>query len=192
VRSMSKWVIAAILVASGCSSSSGDDTGGATGDVSSVDTGGNGTDGVDGTDGSSATDGTDGATEIDATDGSSTTDGTPPNCEVEPTIESLETNYFATSCALAGSCHKGPNPGGVLILDAGTAHANLVGVESMLAPGKQLVVPGDPDASFLVHKVEGTMAEGEGTIMPQGAPSPIDPECRIAALRAWIAAGAPQ
>ena len=139
-----------------------------------------------------STDGTDMTDGADTTDGATSVDGLPPDCDVEATMASLETDYFAMSCALAGSCHKGPNPSGMLILDAGTAHANMVGVESIMAPGKTLVIAGDPDNSFLVQKVEGTMAEGEGQIMPLGAPDPLDPSCRIAALRAWIAAGAPQ
>lgn len=180
-----KWIITIAFVLGSCSSGSGDteamEGGTATDSIADASM-----DGIDTTDGADTTD------DADTMDGDTAADGLPEDCDVEATMASLETDYFAMSCALAGSCHKGPNPSGVLILDAGTSHANLVGVESIMAPGKTLVVAGDPDNSFLVQKVEGTMAEGEGQIMPLGAPNPLDPSCRIAALRAWIAAGAPQ
>ena len=184
--------VASLVIIAGCADSGGEQSTTSRADIASVDTKATDTELADATAGTDSTDGVDGIDGVDAMEGADAMDGISPDCDLEPTITSLETQYFATSCALAGSCHKGPNPGGIIILDAGTAYSNLIGVESVLAPGKQLVVPGDPEASFLVQKVEGTMADGEGTIMPQGAQDPIDPACRIATLRAWIAAGAPQ
>ena len=195
MRNMGLTICMVAFVFAGCSSASGDSSGtdGTTAsDAANATDATDTTDGAQGTDGTDTVDGADTADTTDETDGNDASTGLPEDCDVEATIASLETTYFATSCALAGSCHKGPNPSGGLILDAGTAHANLVGVESALAPGKTLVVPGDPDASFLVQKVEGTMGDGEGQIMPLNSPEPLDPACRIAALRAWIAAGAPQ
>ncbi len=116
--------------------------------------------------------------------------GLPPGCEVEPTLASIESAYFVKSCALSASCHKGPVGGGQLVLEAGKSYDSLVGVDAVRAKGKKRVVPGDPDASFLMQKVLGTMDVTEGTLMPQGAVDPVDPECRIQAVRLWIAAGA--
>lgn len=95
---------------------------------------------------------------------------------------SVET-ALGQSCAFS-SCHGGyesPN------LSQGNAWAAIVGVESQGMPGSILVVPGDPDASYLVAKCEG--AEGiEGDPMPKGYDA-WEPD-KIALLRAWIAAGA--
>lgn len=111
-----------------------------------------------------------------------------PSCNVEPTIESLEQNYFRISCALP-SCHSGNSPEAGLDLSVGNARASLVGVESTEAPPWIRVVAGDPDASFIVRKVTAPEA-GEGDLMPPGVQEPLDPDCRIAALRQWIADGA--
>ena len=120
-------------------------------------------------------------------------------CGIEPTIASLEENYFARSCTFS-SCHGvmdetgEPRPAASAPwLVPGKAHEALVGViasnPDAAAAGKILVVPGDPDASFLVQKLEGP-DPGEGALMPLGQSEPLDPDCSIAALRAWIEAGA--
>ncbi len=49
------------------------------------------------------------------------------------------------------------------------------------------VEPGDPDNSYLIHKLEGTQAVGDR--MPQGGPF-LDEET-IGDIRQWIADGAP-
>ena len=51
------------------------------------------------------------------------------------------------------------------------------------------VNPGNPDASYLVQKIEGTAAVG--VRMPANGP-PYLPQDRIDLVRRWIAAGAPQ
>jgi len=104
-------------------------------------------------------------------------------------LSSLEENYFQKSCALSASCHSGGQPAGGLDLSIGNSYDALVNVPGVFAPQKMLVVPGDPDNSFLVQKVEAP-EPGEGTLMPLGATEPMDPDCRIKALRDWIAAGA--
>ena len=54
----------------------------------------------------------------------------------------------------------------------------------------ELVYPGAPGKSYLMHKLDGTHldAGGQGVQMPFGAP-PLEPEVRER-IRAWIAAGA--
>jgi hypothetical protein len=94
---------------------------------------------------------------------------------------------LARSCGGSG-CHIGeaaPAAG----LDLGSEHAPtaLLG-PSTERPGAQLVVPGDPAASYLLCKLEETCAErGSTARMPLGgALSEVD----LAIIREWIAAGA--
>ena len=120
-------------------------------------------------------------------------DTTPRPCDVEPTLSSLTANYFITSCTFSG-CHDTRSAEGGLNFEVADVYASLVSVpaedEKAGPRGKLRVVPGDPDASFIVQKVEGTMARDEGNWMPDGTDEPIDPECRIKQLRQWIADGA--
>ena len=120
----------------------------------------------------------------------SPTDSAEPACDVEPTITSIATNYFERSCNFS-SCHDGSTKAGGLDLTPGAAYDSLVNVNAVHpgASGKVLVMPGDPDTSFIVQKVEGPGA-GEGGIMPLNAAEPVDPDCSIKRLREWIADGA--
>ena len=108
------------------------------------------------------------------------------DCELLPTLRSLEEEYFGPSCTFS-SCHDSDNPAGALDLTIGNAYDALVEVASVGDADAMLIVPGDPDASYLVHRVEGT----KGVFMPPGITEALDPDCRIATLRAWILAGAP-
>jgi hypothetical protein len=63
-----------------------------------------------------------------------------------------------------------------------------VNAPSIRNPGATLVVPGDPDASYLVHKLEGA-AGIVGVRMPLGGPYLTDGQISI--IRRWIARGAP-
>ena len=119
-------------------------------------------------------------------------DASVPDCNVEATMASLEAEYFGTSCTFS-SCHSGVTPAGGLLLMEGEAHEALFSVtpqnEDAAAAGLVLVDPGNPDGSYLLMMVEGMQGD-MGQIMPPGAPEPVDPQCRIAALREWIALGA--
>ncbi|PKN54920.1 MAG: hypothetical protein CVU56_23985 [Deltaproteobacteria bacterium HGW-Deltaproteobacteria-14] len=114
-------------------------------------------------------------------------------CEIAPTLTSLQAQSFKPGCSFDG-CHDQRSSEGGLDFESPGLHARLVNVAAMDdnagARGKLRVVPGDPDASFLVQKVEGTQAGDEGELMPEGADAPISPECRIAQLRRWIEDGA--
>lgn len=118
--------------------------------------------------------------------------GTPdaPVCNIEPTLESLNENYFSKSCNF-GSCHGSAKAGGLDL--TGDTHAAIVNVPAVFAGaadnGKILVIPGDPDNSYFVQKLEGPDAS-EGAIMPFGAQEPMDPDCRIKMVRQWITDGA--
>lgn len=99
--------------------------------------------------------------------------------------------FYARGCNVA-TCHGSEAPRAGLDLTQQAAWLNLVGVPAALpgAAGKTRVVPGNPDASFLVQKLEGTLDADEGSRMPLIGPAlPAD---ELALIRAWVAAGAPQ
>jgi hypothetical protein len=74
-------------------------------------------------------------------------------------------------------------------LDHDVAYDSIVRASSSRKPGAVRIVPGDPDASYLVQKVEG--ASGiVGVRMPQGGPYLSDGQILI--LRRWIQLGAPR
>lgn len=126
-------------------------------------------------------------------DGDTTTDTVNPNCGIQPTLSDLNAKYFSKACTFGG-CHDSASQEGGLDLEASSLHAVLINVAAADAKagprGKLRVVPNDPDASFFLQKLEGTMARDEGNLMPDGADEPIDPTCRIAMVRKWIADGA--
>ncbi|MCA9707134.1 MAG: hypothetical protein KDK70_14880 [Myxococcales bacterium] len=86
---------------------------------------------------------------------------------------------FAASCGGMG-CHDA-NPSGGLDLLAPGWPERLIGQPSATCDGWIRVVPGDPDASFLVDKLEAPTACG--ATMPVGMSLP--PE-QIACIEAWI------
>jgi len=113
------------------------------------------------------------------------------------TFATLQNKIFTPSCAKLPSCHNNIAQAGGLTLTAGAAYANLVGVpaSNMAAhdAGLLRVSPGDPDASFLFRKLEGTLGLDEGTSMPQISSQVgghLD-RASIELVRRWIAAGAP-
>ena len=83
-------------------------------------------------------------------------------------------------------CHAGASAPLGLRLDAANSYAMLVDVASVENPALDRVEPGDPDASFLVQKIEGTA--GFGGRMPLGA-APLSVE-ETALIRQWIVDGA--
>jgi hypothetical protein len=115
------------------------------------------------------------------------------------TLSAIEDGIFAKSCAFS-SCHGGPTPAAGLDLTTGAACGALVNAPSCVFSGRTRVVPGDPDSSFLYHKVAGDdlgstpdgtcagLANGVSQRMPLGA----TPLCQgqIDQIKAWIAAGA--
>lgn len=107
------------------------------------------------------------------------------------TFVAVARTVFATSCA-STSCHGAAAAGGLALVGEG-AYAQLVGVppvnDAARAAGLLLVAPGDPARSFLLAKLTGALATGEGAQMPRVGPSlPAD---RVNLVRRWIAAGAP-
>jgi hypothetical protein len=68
------------------------------------------------------------------------------------------------------------------------AYAHLVGVRSVLKPELLRVAPGDPNNSFLIHKLEGRSIVG--VRMPQNA-DPLTPG-QIQIIARWVQRGAPR
>jgi mono/diheme cytochrome c family protein len=104
------------------------------------------------------------------------------------TLAQLQSTIFTPICS---GCHTGGGaalPSSMNLSNSAASHAALVGVASTEQPAVQRVSPGDPDASYLVRKLEG--APGiTGERMPLGGAA-ISAEL-IADVRAWITAGAP-
>ena len=120
-------------------------------------------------------------------------------CSGPATLTDVQTDVFDRSCGFS-SCHGSTAGAGELDLTAGHAHASLVGVvpagvdntdpdlpAGVDVSGEILVIPGDPDNSYLMKKLAG--ADGiNGAAMPEGSP-PIDPKL-VDEIASWIEAGA--
>ena len=112
--------------------------------------------------------------------------------EVEPTksaeitanFSSIQSQIFNVTCTTNG-CHSASDPDAGLILDAENSYSLLVNQPSQQKPAFSRVAPGDPDNSYLIHKLEGT---GEKNRMPfRGSALP---QQTIDVVRQWIADGA--
>lgn len=73
-----------------------------------------------------------------------------------------------------------------LRLDPGFSAANLINVASPRDPKLICVIPGNPGASLLIQKLEGTQTLGDR--MPQFGP--YLPQATIDEIRLWIQNGA--
>ena len=103
-----------------------------------------------------------------------------------PTLASIQANVFSGSCAVPG-CHGGSSAQFGLRLDPGFSAGNLINMASPRAANLIRVVPGNPNASFLIQKLEGTQSLGDR--MPQFGP--YLPQSTIDLIRQWIQNGAP-
>lgn len=111
-------------------------------------------------------------------------DEPPPVETLNPVYSEIQAKVFSQDCATAG-CHSGANPPASLNLEAGNAHAMLVGVPSTQQPATMRVAAGNPNASYLIQKLEG--AGGAGIQMPPNNPME---QADIDAIRQWITDGA--
>ena len=119
-----------------------------------------------------------------------------PSPNLEPTFASIQHDIFespdsAGRVACTG-CHTstGRNPSGGLNLNHDIAYEQLVNMASRGKPSAVRIVPGNPDASYLVQKVEGASAI-VGRRMPFSG-EPYLTTGQILILRRWIAIGAPR
>ena len=110
----------------------------------------------------------------------------PPGALV-PTLASIQDNVFTVTCAVSG-CHGGAMAQQGLRLDPGFSAGNLINVPSPRDASLIRVVPGDPDASFLIQKLQGTQTLGNR--MPDGGPYLTTATVNV--IRQWIQDGAQQ
>lgn len=111
--------------------------------------------------------------------------GDPDGGSGELTFRALYENVIAPRCA---PCHTQSSFGGLRMANAAAGLEALVGVGATTSAclGADRVVAGDAAASVLYRKVSGESLCGSP--MPPGAPLSA---AQIAAVRAWIEAGAP-
>ncbi|HVL01543.1 MAG TPA: CHRD domain-containing protein [Dongiaceae bacterium] len=103
---------------------------------------------------------------------------------LQPTLSSIQTNIFTPICSV---CHTGSGtaPAGLRLNDT-NAFNLLVNVNSSQVPSLKRVLPGDPDDSYIIQKLEGTAAVGQR--MPAGGPYLSQSEINV--IRQWISNGA--
>lgn len=109
--------------------------------------------------------------------------------EPEPgvTLAQLQANIFTPRCS---GCHSGGGaPHGLRLDSEENSYAFLVSRPAEGVPELMRVNPGQPEQSYIVHKLEGT-ASIVGGRMPLGGPF-LSQE-QINQLRDWIANGAPR
>ena len=113
-------------------------------------------------------------------------DGGPLPVDFEPTFTNIQTNVFSAICI---GCHIGAAAAQGLRLDPENSYDMLVGVPSVDRPELFRVAPGNPDASYLIRKLEGG-PDIVGAQMPLNTP-PLR-QNTINSIRVWIAQGAPR
>lgn len=97
---------------------------------------------------------------------------------------------FTASCAFTNGCHAGAFPPEGLNLAAGQAYSNIVNVASSQLSSMDRITPGEPEDSYLIHKIQGS----QGTVGGTGNRMPLTgcclPQAKIDTIRAWVEAGA--
>lgn len=115
-----------------------------------------------------------------------------PTPDLEPMFSSIQRDIF-NSTDLAGrractACHTGATPAAGMNLSDTTAYAALVNVSSSRKAGAIRVIPGDPDGSYLIHKIEGG-PDIVGERMPRTG-GPYLTAGQVLIIRRWIQLGA--
>lgn len=118
-----------------------------------------------------------------------------PSPNLQPTFSSIQGEIFETTDASGRAactqCHTdvgGRNPSGGLNLRHDVAFANLLNVASRAKAGAIRVVPGDPEASYVIHKLEGRPGM-VGERMPRTG-GPYLTSGQVLIIKRWITAGA--
>jgi len=117
-----------------------------------------------------------------------------PTPNLQPTFSTIQREIFnaADSSGRIGctGCHSdaGRNASGGLVLLEGRAYQALVGQPSRQKPGATQVVPGDPENSYLIKKLEGA-PDMVGVRMPRSN-GPFLTAGQVSIIRRWIALGA--
>ena len=117
-----------------------------------------------------------------------------PSPNLTPTFSAIQRDIFdstdSSGRAACIQCHV--TGGGAaatgLLLTADVSYGNLVNRASRLSPGDTLVIPGDPDNSYLVRKLQGG-PNITGMRMPRTS-GPFLTDGQISIIRRWIEEGA--
>ena len=116
-----------------------------------------------------------------------------PTPNLEPTFSSIQQEIFSSGDSsgrpACTNCHNaiGSRFNG-LDLSPAVSYNNLVNVASRERPSVTRVLPNNPDASYLIHKLEGQSTIA-GVRMPLGGPFLETGQIQI--IRRWIEIGAP-
>ena len=110
----------------------------------------------------------------------------------EATLSGSVQPILTANCAVSG-CHAGSSPQEGMNLSSGLMFSNTVNVlanETVSTTMLMRIRPGQPDSSYLVHKIQGTLvtAGGSGGRMPLGR-TPLS-DGQISTIRSWITLGA--
>lgn len=129
--------------------------------------------------------GTPGDTDTDADSDSDADSDTDTTVDTSATWATDVAPIIESKCA---SCHfqpPGAPSGGLEIVD----HTSIVNVASTQVPSMPYITPGDPDTSYLWHKLDGTHLDVGGSMsaMPLSARLPDD---QLATIQGWILGGA--
>jgi hypothetical protein len=122
-------------------------------------------------------------------------DLTGPTPNLQPTFGSIQSEIFeatdSSGRSACTSCHTnvGRIPAGGLNLNHDAAYSQLIDMPTRPPVNKIRVTPGDPDSSYLIHKLEGR-SDINGRRMPNNGP-PYLTDGQIQVIRRWIEIGAP-
>ena len=117
-----------------------------------------------------------------------------PTPGLAPTFTSIQREIFQSTDSsgrvACTQCHttQGRTPAANMSLLPEVAYQNLINVASIQKPGAIRVIPGDPENSYLVHKLEGR-SDIVGQRMPRTS-GPFLTEGQMLIIRRWIAQGA--
>ncbi len=101
-------------------------------------------------------------------------------------LAEIQNEIFSPICS---GCHAGANaPRGLRLDSVENSFEFLVGVSADQIPSLLRVNPGDPDTSYLVHKIEGADTIVANRMPLNGTPLT---ETQIQLIKDWISAGAP-
>jgi hypothetical protein len=117
-----------------------------------------------------------------------------PTPNLEPTFSSIQAEIFnktdSAGRVACVQCHtnQGRTPAAGMNLTEGNSYAALVNGTSSGKPGEIRVIPGDPENSYMVRKLEGG-PNIVGERMPRTGGPYLTPG-QMSIIRRWIALGA--
>lgn len=119
-----------------------------------------------------------------------------PLCEGAPadSFASIQNVIFNGKGCSSSNCHGASKPAAGMSLSNGNSFAAIIRVTASSGGGLKRILPGDADASYLYRKVSAKT--NPGSFVVSGSPMPLVGSAlsnnQLAALAAWIDAGAPQ